>query len=101
MPRIRFQKEHPHFDSHLTRLRRSCLVPVLIGPTLAAKNSNYERYCSDMLLLFKPWRSLDDLRQPGESWSNAFERCMFSEESLKIIANMNHLHECRDAKDEY
>lgn len=101
MPRIQFREEHPYAETHLLRLRRTPIVPVIVGPTLVSKSSDYERYCCDILMLFKPWRTLDDLRKPGESWSHAFESVVFDEASLIKIANMNHLHECKDAKDTY
>ena len=33
----------------------------------------YPYYCASMLMLLKPWRSLDDLKLPGQSWVQAFE----------------------------
>lgn len=74
MPRIQFRQEHPYTKTHLWRLRGSAIVPVIIGPSLASKSSDYECYCCDMLMLFKPWRMLADLRQTEESWSHAFFR---------------------------
>lgn len=100
-PRSPFHPSHPHFKTHLVRLRKNCLVPVIIGPTLNSRNGDYEQYCCDMLLLFKPWRTLNDLRKPGESWAQAFQAYAFDDASNRIIQNMNHVHECRDAKDEY
>ncbi|KAF9037306.1 hypothetical protein BDZ89DRAFT_908455, partial [Hymenopellis radicata] len=62
----------------------------------------YTRYCRLMLILFKPWGSSADLRHPGESWPNAFDR--FEKEAEPhvkfVINNMQLLHECHDSRDD-
>lgn len=102
-PRVRFLPDHSQAESHLMRLRSRLVVPVLLGPTLGKVNSEPEKHGLDMLLLFKPWRQLSDLKHDNESWSLAFEtaRSSFPPRSLTVISNMNRLHECKDAKDKY
>ncbi|THU88126.1 hypothetical protein K435DRAFT_600035, partial [Dendrothele bispora CBS 962.96] len=62
----------------------------------------YEKYCRCMLLLFKPWRIPADLRQPGQSWSQAFEifRAVCPSEVSDLMTNMQLHHECRDSRDD-
>lgn len=97
-----FHSDHPQHDTHLVRLR-SPLIPVLLGPTISRDRTPEEResWCRAMLILFKPWRSLDDLRGIGQSWKDAFEHFEFSEDSARVMQNINVLHECKDARSSY
>ncbi|KDQ54423.1 hypothetical protein JAAARDRAFT_135819, partial [Jaapia argillacea MUCL 33604] len=54
-----------------------------------------------MLILFKPWRSVRDLRKNGESWKEAFVNFLPEcPARLKaIMDNMQIWHECRDSRD--
>ena len=56
-----------------------------------------------MLILFVPWRKPTDLRQPNETWLEAYERQheRISPHHKTIIMNMNVLTECRDARDSH
>ena len=56
-----------------------------------------------MLILFVPWRKPGDLRQAGETWLEAYDRqCeRISPHNKTVIANMNVLTECRDARDSH
>lgn len=36
--------------------------------------SSQELYCASMLLLFSPWRSLQDLKRPMETFAESFDR---------------------------
>ncbi|KAJ6470907.1 hypothetical protein C8R45DRAFT_937068 [Mycena sanguinolenta] len=51
-----------------------------------------------MLILFKPWRDLGDLKERDETWAQAFDRTVFSAYALSI---MNIENECKDARDKY
>ncbi|KAG2127794.1 hypothetical protein BD769DRAFT_1294014, partial [Suillus cothurnatus] len=98
-----------HVESKTHRLvvchpDRRC-IPVPIGPSLPRRDrlEVRERYCRVMLILFKPWISVDDLRSEFESWSDAFEnfikRC--GPNKLFIMKNMQILHECKDSRDDH
>ena len=50
-----------------------------------------------MLILFKLWQNVSDLKEPGVSWSVAFDSVNFSEHALDIIKNINVENECKDA----
>ncbi|KAG8942843.1 hypothetical protein FRC04_003474 [Tulasnella sp. 424] len=97
-----FMSSHPQHESHVVR-RRSPLVPVLLGPTIPRDTTpeEMESWCRAMLILFKPWRCLDDLKTIGQSWKDAFEQSEFTEDALRIMHNINVLHECKDARTTY
>lgn len=78
-------------------------IPVPIGPALPRRDHPelLPKYCRLMLVLFKPWRVVGDLRAPSQTWVDAFfeftEAC---DDSIKVVLdNMQVMHECRDAKD--
>ncbi|KAG1797585.1 hypothetical protein EV424DRAFT_1280132, partial [Suillus variegatus] len=80
-------------------------VPVPIGPSLPRRDraEGRERYCRVMLILFKSWTTVDDLRGTFTSWSDAFEQFMkeCSPSKVCIMNNMQILHECRDSRDDH
>lgn len=104
LPRGSFSSpEHPQYESHLLR-RRSAVVPVLLGPTIPRADryaAEYELWCRAMLILFKPWRSAADLKDSGQSWTDAFEQHTFDARLVSIMHNINVQHECKDARDNY
>jgi hypothetical protein len=63
----------------------------------------YPKYCHLMLILFKPWRSVSDLKQKEQSWTDSFEkfRCTCDEKIISILNNMQILHECKDSLDDH
>lgn len=81
------------------------IIPVPIGPALPRRDRKdiYERYCRLMLILFKPWRSVNDLRQHGQSWAKAFADYLdvCPENHCAIMNNMQMLHECKDSRDDH
>jgi len=56
-----------------------------------------------MLICFKPWQSVADLKQKNKSWVEAFE--IFHRTSsptiTHILDNMQILHECKDSRDDH
>ncbi|KAG1801812.1 uncharacterized protein BJ212DRAFT_1237863, partial [Suillus subaureus] len=61
-----------------------------------------ERYCQMMLILFKPWTTINDLCGMFEMWWAAFENfsmdCLLNK--IFIMKNMQILHECKDSRDD-
>ncbi|KIK76883.1 hypothetical protein PAXRUDRAFT_78570, partial [Paxillus rubicundulus Ve08.2h10] len=51
-----------------------------------------------MLLIFKPWRSFEDLKTGDECWSSAFDDYAMPANMMEIVENMNIEQECKDAK---
>ncbi|KAJ7927863.1 hypothetical protein B0H13DRAFT_1569799, partial [Mycena leptocephala] len=77
---------------------------VLLGDKLPRPDrgaAEKDKWCRAMMILFKPWRELRDLKNVGETWSAAFERTQFSGNALQIMTNMNVENECKDTKDKY
>ncbi|TEB29564.1 hypothetical protein FA13DRAFT_1632013, partial [Coprinellus micaceus] len=79
-------------------------IPLLIGCALPRRDRPdvFKRYCRIMLLFFKPWVKLTDLKESFETWQDAFAdfetTCPMVVKT--IMDNMQLLHECRDSKDD-
>lgn len=83
---------------------RSRVLPVLVGPKIPRRDRSpeeRERGCRALLILFKPWRTEADLRDPGESWSSAYARYRFPLHIQFVIQNIHLENECKDARDSY
>ncbi|KZT55184.1 hypothetical protein CALCODRAFT_406669, partial [Calocera cornea HHB12733] len=66
-----FRDAHPQHSTHQLRLSNAAHVPVILGPTLPRGDRGLEErslWCRAMLILFKPWRTFNDLLPLGESW---------------------------------
>lgn len=103
---VRFLDErHPLFDTHMCHLRtQSRMVPTLVGAPIPRRDRSpeeYERSCRALLILFKPWRTEWDLRDPTESWSSAYTRYNFPPHLQFVISNIHLENECKDARDLY
>ena len=95
--------EHPQRGSHYQSVSRDAFVPVLLGPSLVDPNRSFserEVWARDMLILFKPWRKLTDLKTSQEGWFDAYSRfeLVLTDRQRHIIKNMIVLTECRDAR---
>ena len=101
---FRFTNEHPLHATHaLQRLpvdhKR---IPNFVGANLPrCDQGNREYYCSTMLVLFKAWRTGNDLRLKDLSWDESFSEYNFSERDVRIMKNSNIRYECLDAHDDY
>jgi len=79
----------------------------MIGPTLPCCNveAHAAQYSHVMLLLFKPWQRVADLKSAEESWEFAFENFLALPECdldiHEIMNNMQLLHECKDSRDSH
>ncbi|KAJ2916205.1 hypothetical protein MD484_g4202, partial [Candolleomyces efflorescens] len=97
---------HPQYQTHAVSLRKHPVIPVLLGPNLARSTSTdaeKEKWAMDTLILFKPWRSPCDLKQPSETWAAAMSRfeAEVSSEDRQRIAHMSVLAEGREARSQY
>ncbi|KAF9005687.1 hypothetical protein BDQ17DRAFT_1185791, partial [Cyathus striatus] len=74
------------------------------GPSIPRRDrmETQSRHARLMLILFKPWKSVSDLREDGQSWIHAFN--LFHSTCTKHISdtidNMQVLHECKDSRDD-
>ena len=103
---FQLHSEHMQNGKRVQRLRSdpsTHYIPVPIGPALPRRDPGprYAKYCRLMLILFKPWRVVDDLRDAGEMWVKAFDQFMgiCTEGTRRVLDNMQVMHECKDAKD--
>ena len=105
MGKYEFAVGHKEYDRKLLRIRKRDVVPVPIGPAIPRRDDrdNYERYCRLMLILFKPWRQAGQLRSDAASWEEAYQDCArtLPIEHMRIVDNMQVLHECRDSRDDH
>jgi len=97
---------HPQFLTHRLRMRKTMKTPVLLGSAFPNPNKSpelKEEWAGDMLLLFKPWRSPLDLKEHGQTWTDAYNvyESQFDEGTKKIIQNMTVLSECSEARERW
>ncbi len=104
----RFLPNHPESNTHELRSRQkwNYHVPVPIASTSIPRrdcDDTQTRYCWLMLILFKPWSSGVDIRERGQLWIDVFENYAenFSTIHLKVMENIQRLHECKDSKDDH
>lgn len=102
----RFLTGHPLRKTHGVFLRDESAAYVLnfVGRALPRPDKgDREEYCATMLAFFHPagWRCGRDLLPFGYSWSQTFERTVFSPTTLRVMKNMNVMYECLDARDDY
>ncbi|CAF4254443.1 unnamed protein product, partial [Adineta steineri] len=99
-----FQTQHPQYSSHIIIRRSFRVVPVLIGPSIprAEREDTKERYARAILTLFYPWRSVLDICDIHELWSNALKvrESAFTARSDKVINNIQLLHDCKRDRDQ-
>ncbi|KAK7027673.1 PIF1-like helicase-domain-containing protein [Favolaschia claudopus] len=102
--RGQYLSSHSQHATHLSRVRTIPVVNVLLGDKIPRPDrgaGERERWCRAMLILFKPWRSLTDLKDADETWQTAFDKCSFGPAELRTMKNMNVENECKDAKDSH
>ncbi|KAH9475320.1 hypothetical protein JR316_0012431 [Psilocybe cubensis] len=96
--------EHPEYFTHYMTIRRKSCIPIILGPSIPnplKSDQLKDDWARDMLLLFKPWRDISDLKTPSETWTDAFHNYEISMklEHTRIIQNMQALTECSEARD--
>ncbi|CAF1405869.1 unnamed protein product [Rotaria magnacalcarata] len=98
--RYTFESAHPQASSHIVIKHTNPVVPVLVGPQIPRQEREEarERYSRALLTLFVPWRSVHDLCALNQTWTEALEvqKPLISPVSLKIIENIQLLHELSD-----
>ena len=103
--RYSFQKQHPQAATHLLMKYSESHVPVLYGPQIPRRDreDTRERYSRALLTLFVPWHTITDLCDINQTWEEAYKlrQNRISTHSLKIIENIQLLHECKKDRDEH
>ena len=101
--RYTFTAKHPQAKSHGIIKRTELVVPVLVGPQIPRQDreETRERYSRAIATLFIPWRSVRDLCDMNQSWSDALSARQqnISGQSQKIIENIQLLHDCKIDRD--
>ena len=101
--RYTFTAKHPQAKSHGIMKRTKPAVPVLVGPQISRQDreERRDRYSRATATLFIPWKSVRDLCDMNQSWSDALsaQQQNISGQSQKIIENIQLLHECKTDRD--
>ena len=100
---------HSESNSHELKVRHPTnrLVPVPIGPAFPRRDTEGHRakYARLMLIIYKPWRTVSDLKEPDKTWQESFEIWKqspeFTPEIKCLLTNMQLLHECKDSRDNH
>ena len=99
-----FRVDHPQYSTHILIRRSFAVVPVLVGPAIPREDreDTAERYARAILTLFHPWTTVFDIRHVNQPWSEALIMLQptFSAESIKVISNIQLLHECKRDRDD-
>ncbi|KAI0039800.1 hypothetical protein FA95DRAFT_1456037, partial [Auriscalpium vulgare] len=81
-------------------LRNVAFVPVPYGPKIPSVGEGEEEseeYCRAMLILFKPWRCISDLKTES-TWRDSYLAYEFPPYLRRIIANIQLEQECSFAR---
>ncbi|KZT05073.1 uncharacterized protein LAESUDRAFT_636206, partial [Laetiporus sulphureus 93-53] len=102
----RLFRGHPLRQTHAVvflELSKHYVLDFIGKPLPRHDKGDREEYCQTMLTFFVPggWRCANDVKLPTETWDAVFHRTTFAPEHLQIMANMNVLYECRDARDDF
>lgn len=102
--RYRFLPAHKDCEKKHVRLRTRNIVPVPIGPAMPRRDQETStRYFRLMMILFKPWRKVSELRDLDDSWVLAFEKfsATLHDDHQRVLNNMQVLNECRDSRNDH
>lgn len=101
--RVRYQESHSSYNTRqrLFRAPNHNTLPNFIGIGFARSDDPeiQEYYSATMLMLFKPWRHLDQLKEGFDTWTEAFDRFLqtASHRTHSLISNIQHFHRCSAA----
>jgi PIF1-like helicase len=105
--RVLYRRNHPRFNQKLriVRSRGHNQLPNFIGRFFPRADDPdiYEFYCACMLLLLKPWRTVEvDLKEPSQSWTDALTSFLATapKKSKDIITGIQYFYESRSAAEE-
>src|ERR1700721_1880275 len=81
-------------------------LPNIIGRWFPRRDEreSHSFYCASMLLLLKPWRSIEsDLKLPDQSWEEAFDEFMLttSRTYRTLLSGIQYFHDCETSAKEH
>jgi len=102
--RVQYLQDHPKCTTKLRVIRPSGHrnLPNLIGQHFPRQDDPdvHDLYCASVLMLLKPWRDLStDLKEPDQSWAEAFQLFHDSApDTIKnIICSIQYFYECENS----
>lgn len=100
---VRYQPNHNKAATHIRVVRhiQHNALPDFSGQFLPRNDEAdlANLYYASVLMLLKPWRTISELKQYEESWSDAYQFFLASASSRQrqIIGNLQHMYRCEDA----
>ncbi len=90
--RYEFDADHQQSSTHIQKERSVKLVPRLtyLPPS---PDGSPEKYAQCMLILFKPFTNIENLKEKSQTWMEAFQSYQFDEEHNKWISNIQEMHD--------
>lgn len=99
-----FMSTHLQSETHKVKVftKNEALISDFIGECLPRKDKgNREDYCMTTLTLFKPWRTGLELKNPDQSWNEAFANHQWTECQQQLMKFFHIRYECNDARDDF
>ena len=101
----KFKTAHEFYTKQVLIKNKKEIVPVILGPTFPRKNDieNRDLYAKIILLLFKPWRNLQELKVRNKTWSESLDEFIKSLKTdgdiLQRIENIELLKKSKEDAD--
>lgn len=103
-PRIPYLASHPRHKQKVRVIQGNDhrTLPNFVGHWFPQRNSSLPQhayYCASMLMLLKPWRTLQDLKRLAVSWPDAFNEFHTSScgRIKRLMSGADYFHQCRNA----
>jgi len=95
--KVLYEKSHPNYDTHVAAMRGDPLTVILSGKSIPhSETDRREQYVQQIMTLFKPWRSPNDLKRVDQSWVEAFEDWIIEPRILAYIQNIDALRQSEE-----
>ncbi len=96
----KFLINHKQYHSHSMSKIKSPKIPVYLGPSIPRCNDkdNIETYSKIILALFKPWRTVIDLKQNHQTFYSAFQYFIEHQCNNQTKQRINNLELLKKAK---
>ncbi len=89
--RLHFSDEHPQSVTHIQKIRSIPVIPRLtwFPPD---EESNPEKFAMSMLILFKPFNNLSELKNGKLTWEEAYREFEIPEKHRQHVSNIVEMH---------